>query len=154
MPNRTPEARASSESLARKLNLLIDTAATEGREISFNDIEAAMQEAGSPLSRARWSYMRAGTGPMTTDEDLLRNLAIFFGVNEEYLLDGDETLPSRVEAQLELLTVMRTNKVKNFAARQLADIAPETLLEISAIISSHLSSQAAAAPAESSAGHQ
>lgn len=145
MPNRETEAQASSEALSRKLNLLLDTATTEGRDISFNDIEEAMQEAGSPLSRARWGYMRAGTGPCVTDDALLRNLGAFFGVNEEYLLDGDETLPSRVEAQLELLTVMRTNKVKNFAARQLADIAPETLLEISAIISQHLGNHAGAA---------
>lgn len=138
MPTRKLEAQASSEALARKLNILIDTAATEGREIAFKDIEEAMQKAGSPLSRARWAYMRAGTGPTTTDEDLLRNLAAFFGVNDEYLLDGDETLPSRVEAQLQLLTVMRANNVKNFAARQLTGIAPETLQEISAIITSHL----------------
>ena len=145
MPDRTPEVRASSEALARKINLLLDTAATEGRDIQFKDIEAAMQKAGSPLSRARWGYMKTGTGPHTTDEDLLRNLAVFFGVNDEYLLDGDGTLPGRVEAQLELLTVMRTNNVKNFAARQLADIAPETLNEISAIISAHLSGHTAAA---------
>jgi hypothetical protein len=153
MPDRTPEVRASSEALARKINLLLDTAATEGRDIQFKDIEAAMQEAGSPLSRARWGYMKTGTGPHTTDEDLLRNLAVFFGVNAEYLLDGDGTLPGRVEAQLELLTVMRTNNVKNFAARQLADIAPETLNEISAIISAHLSSHTAAAT-EAAPGQQ
>lgn len=124
--------------LARKLNLLLDTAEAEGRKITFNDVRDAMKEAGTPLSRARWHYMRAGTGPEVKKADLLQNLARFFGVNEGYLLDTDGDLPERVEAQLELLSTMRAKKIRNFAARQLDGLSPETLLQIRDLIDQRL----------------
>ena len=124
--------------LARKLNLLLDTAEAEGRRITFNDVRDAMKEAGTPLSRARWHYMRAGTGPEVKKVDLLQNLARFFGVNEGYLLDTDGDLPARVEAQLDLLSTMRAKKIRNFAARQLDGLSPETLLQIRDLIDQRL----------------
>lgn len=127
-----------SADLARKINLLMDTAEAEGRKIAYNDVRAAMAKAGTPLSRTRWHYMRAGTGPVVKKVELLQNLAKFFGVNEGYLLDSDEELPARVEAQMELLTAMRTNKVRNFAARQLDGLSPETLLQIRDLIDQRL----------------
>ncbi|WP_051441486.1 hypothetical protein [Arthrobacter sp. H14] len=137
--NDVPHTSAAGGSLARKLNLLLDTTlAEEGQKVTYNDIRDAMKEAGTPISRARWHYMRAGTRPASNDAALLRNLARFFGVHEEYLLDEDESLPPRVEAQLELLATMRTNNVRNFAARQLDGVAPETLLEIRDLIDQHL----------------
>ena len=125
--------------LARKLNILLDTAEAEGRKITFNDVRDAMSAAGTPLSRARWHYMRSGTGPAVKKVELLQNLARFFGVSENYLIDGDEELPPRVEAQLELLASMRANKVRNFAARQLDGLSPETLLQIRDLIDEQLS---------------
>lgn len=125
--------------LARKLNILLDTAEAEGRKITFIDVRDAMAAAGTPLSRARWHYMRAGTGPAVKKVVLLQNLARFFGVSENYLIDGDEELPPRVEAQLELLASMRANKVRNFAARQLDGLSPETLLQIRDLIDEQLS---------------
>lgn len=125
--------------LARKLNILLDTAEAEGRKITFTDVRDAMAAAGTPLSRARWHYMRAGTGPAVKKVALLQNLARFFGVSENYLIDGDEELPPRVEAQLELLASMRANKVRNFAARQLDGLSPETLLQIRDLIDEQLS---------------
>jgi len=125
--------------LARKLNILLDTAEAEGRKITFNDVRDAMSAAGTPLSRARWHYMRSGTGPAVKKAELLQNLARFFGVSENYLTDGDEELPPRVEAQLELLASMRANKVRNFAARQLDGLSPETLLQIRDLIDEQLS---------------
>lgn len=127
-----------SADLARRINLLLDTAETEGRKITFNHVRDAMGAAGTPLSRARWHYMRAGTGPAVKKAELLQNLARFFGVNENYLLDSDEKLPERVEAQMELLTTMRANKVRNFAARQLDGLSPETLLQIRDLIDQRL----------------
>lgn len=124
--------------LARKLNLLLDTAEAEGRKITFNAVRDAMAQAGTPLSRARWHYMRSGTGPAVKKVQLLQNLAVFFGVNEGYLLDTDEELPPRVEAQLDLLTSMRASKVRNFAARQLDGLSTETLLQIRDLIDEHL----------------
>lgn len=128
----------SSASLARKLNLLLDAALTEGRKITYNDVRDAMKAAGTPVSRARWHYMRVGSGPVVTDENFLRNLARFFGVNEDYLLDGDQGLPAKVEAQLDLLATMRANKIRDFAARQLDGLSPETLLQIRDLIDHHL----------------
>lgn len=124
--------------LARKLNLLLDTAEAEGRKITFNDIRDAMKEAGTPLSRARWHYMRTGTGPEVKKVDLLQNLARFFGVNEGYLRDTDGDLPARVEAQMDLLYTMRAKKIRNFAARQLDGLSPETLLQIRDLIDQRL----------------
>jgi len=125
--------------LARKLNILLDTAEAEGRKVTFIDVRDAMSAAGTPLSRARWHYMRSGTGPAVKKVELLQNLARFFGVSENYLIDGDDELPPRVEAQLDLLASMRANKVRNFAARQLDGLSPETLLQIRDLIDEQLS---------------
>lgn len=138
MPNSDLPSSSYSASLARKLNLLLDAALTEDRKITYNDVRDAMKEAGTPVSRARWHYMRVGTGPVVTDENFLRNLARFFGVNENYLLDEDQDLPAKVEAQLDLLATMRAKKIRDFAARQLDGLAPETLLQIRDLIDQHI----------------
>lgn len=130
-----------SANLARKINLLLDTAETEGRKLTFNDVRDAMKEAGTPLSRSKWHYMKAGTGPVVKKVELLQNLAKFFGVNESYLLDDNGDVPARVEAQMELLASMREKKVRNFAARQLDGLSPETLLQIRDIIDQRLKSE-------------
>jgi hypothetical protein len=127
-----------SAELARKINLLLDTAEAEGRKITFNQVRDAMSAAGTPLSRARWHYMRVGTGPAVKEVALLQNLAKFFGVSEGYLVDSDEGVPARVEAQMELLATMRANKVRNFAARQLDGLSSETLLQIRDLIDQRL----------------
>lgn len=124
--------------LARKLNLLLDSAEVEGTKITFNDIRDAMTAAGTPVSRARWHYMRSGSGPAVKKTELLQNLAGFFGVNRDYLLADQEDLPPKVEAQLELLAAMKANKVRNFAARQLDGLSAETLLQIRDLIDEHL----------------
>ncbi|GAA4032702.1 hypothetical protein GCM10023063_15030 [Arthrobacter methylotrophus] len=124
--------------LSRKLNLLMDTAEAEGRKVTYSDLSEAMEQSGTPLSRARWHYMRAGTGPVVKKVELLQNLAGFFGVNEDYLLEEGGDLPARVEAQMELLTTMRANKVRVFAARQLDGLSPETLLQIRDLIDQRL----------------
>ncbi|MCU1530573.1 MAG: hypothetical protein JWO49_144 [Arthrobacter sp.] len=126
--------------LARKLNLLLNTAEAEGRKIGFSDVSQAMAAAGTPLSRSRWHYMRSGTGPEVKKVELLKNLAAFFGVSEGYLLEEDEELPARVEAQLDLLATMKANKIRNFAARQLEGLDAATLLQIRSLIDQHLDS--------------
>lgn len=132
------EDSGQSAVLARKLNLLLDSAEAEGKKVSYNDVRDAMKAAGTPISRARWHYMRAGSGPAVKKTELLQNLAGFFGVNRDYLLDEAEDLPPKVEAQLELLATMRVNKVRNFAARQLDGLSPETLLQIRDLIDEQL----------------
>jgi hypothetical protein len=71
------------------------------------------------------------------DQDLLQNLAAFFGVDRRYLLDDSREIPELVEAQLRLLKSMREARVRNFAARQLQDLSPETLARLRDVIDKH-----------------
>lgn len=117
--------------LARKLNLLLDLFEAQGSSpLTYPQISKHMSDRGTPLSRSRWAYMRAGDGPMATDPALLRNLAEFFGVDPGYLLDDGGEVPDLVDAQLQLLRTLRENRVKNFAVRQLQGISPEALLRL------------------------
>ncbi|MFF2840514.1 hypothetical protein [Paenarthrobacter sp. NPDC057981] len=126
----TPQAR-----LARKLNLLLDLYEAGGAEsLTYPEISKHMSRRGTPLSRSRWAYMRSGDGSLATDVVLLRNLAEFFGVDRDYLLDDAGEIPRLVEAQLELLRSLRESRVRNFAARQLHGISPETLEELRKVI--------------------
>jgi hypothetical protein len=93
-----------------------------GRPYEFADIQSALAARGVKLSRARWYYMRDGDGPLVTDAVLLEALAEFFGVPAAYLTDPGSEMPARVEAQLELLRVMRKNQVKSFSLRALGEV--------------------------------
>ncbi|WP_157372125.1 hypothetical protein [Arthrobacter sp. Soil736] len=130
----TPQAK-----LARKLNLLLDLFEAKGSELlTYQQISHQMAQRGTPLSRSRWAYMRSGDGSLATDEALLRNLAEFFGVDSEYLLDDSSDVPRLVDAQLELLRSLREARVRNFAARQLQGISPDTLLRLRKVIDERL----------------
>ncbi|WLQ05686.1 hypothetical protein [Arthrobacter oryzae] len=125
--------------LARKLNLLLDLFEAQGSSpLTYPQISKHMADRGTPLSRSRWAYMRAGDSSMATDPQLLKNLAEFFGVDPGYLLDDDGEVPDLVDAQLELLRTLRENRVRNFAARQLKGISPETLLRLRKVIDERL----------------
>ncbi|WP_442014086.1 hypothetical protein [Paenarthrobacter sp. YAF11_1] len=78
--------------------------------------------------------MRSGDSSLATDPMLLRNLAEFFGVDRDYLLDDAGEIPMLVDAQLELLRTLRESRVRNFAARQLQGISPETLVRLRQVI--------------------
>ncbi|MDQ0078263.1 hypothetical protein [Arthrobacter oryzae] len=133
----TPEQPQAK--LARKLNLLLDLFEAQGSSpLTYPQISQHMSDRGTPLSRSRWAYMRAGDGPMATDPALLQNLAEFFGVDPRYLLDDDGDVPDLVDAQLQLLRTLRENRVKNFAARQLQGISPETLVRLRQAIDERL----------------
>lgn len=126
----TPQTR-----LARKLNLLLDLYEAEGPEaLTYPKINQHMSQRGTPLSRSRWAYMRSGDSSLATDPMLLRNLAEFFGVERDYLLDDAGEIPKLVDAQLELLRTLRESRVRNFAARQLQGISPETLVRLRQVI--------------------
>ena len=141
MPENLPPE--PQEVLAERLNTLLDVVAAEGgNRYTFPEIKTAMEARGVHISRQRWHYMRAGTGPMTTDTPLLEALADFFGVPVSFLTEADAEVPSRVTAQLELLRTLKEAEVKNFAARALtSDLSPETLLEIRDIIDQTLNRQ-------------
>lgn len=130
----TPQAR-----LARKLNLLLDLFEAQGSEpLTYPQISQHMAQSGTPLSRSRWAYMRSGDSSLATDAALLRNLSEFFGVDPNYLLDETNEVPDLVDAQLQLLRTMREARVRNFAARQLQGISPETLVRLRKVIDERL----------------
>lgn len=127
------------QELARRLEILLDVVVAEGGEpYKFTDIQKALAEKGVSLSRARWFYMREGTGPMVKDRELLTALADFFGVPSAYLIDSDPELPKRVEAQLKLLKSMRIAEVRSFAARALGDLSPDSMEAIAKILDEEL----------------
>lgn len=133
-PSETPQAR-----LARKLNLLLDLFESKGEDpVTYRRISHHMTQRGTPLSRSRWAYMRSGDSSLATDEALLRNLAEFFGVDSDYLLDYSGDVPQLVDAQLELLRSLREARVRNFAARQLQGVSPETLVRLRKAIDERL----------------
>jgi hypothetical protein len=74
------------------------------------------------------------------ENELLQNLAIFFGVDRRYLLDDSTEIPELVEAQLSVLKSMREARVRNFATRQLQDLSPETLARLRDVIDEHVRS--------------
>lgn len=133
-PAESPQAR-----LARKLNILLDLHESQGHEpLSYFEISEKMADLGTPLSRSRWAYMRSGDSSLAMDQALLENLASFFGVDRRYLLDDSAEIPDLVEAQLNLLKAMREARVRNFAARQLQDLSPETLARLREVIDRHV----------------
>jgi transcriptional regulator with XRE-family HTH domain len=132
-PSESPQSR-----LARKVNLLLDLYESQGTgPLSYREVSEAMSQHGTPLSRSRWAYMRSGDSSLAMDQDLLQNLAAFFGVDRRYLLDDSTEIPELVEAQLRLLKSMREARVRNFAARQLQDLSPETLARLRDVIDKH-----------------
>ncbi|MFF1880566.1 hypothetical protein ACFVVC_03740 [Pseudarthrobacter sp. NPDC058196] len=117
---------------------MLDLYESQGRgPISYREISENMADRGTPLSRSRWAYMRSGDGSLAVDHALLENLAEFFGVDRRYLLDDSAGVPELVEAQLDLLKSMREARVKNFAARQLQELSPETLAKLREVIDEH-----------------
>lgn len=140
-------ADAAAAVLAQKLNLLIDVMAVEGRAPTFRDVSDALARVDVPLSRARWSYMTAGTGTAVKDRRLLSALSDYFEVDSKFLLSASNVnplssdLPARIEAQLELVRAMRVARVKNFATRALGDVSPDTLRAITRFLDSHEAAQ-------------
>lgn len=122
---------ADAEILARKLNLLIDVGTSEGHTPTFREISESLAKVDVQISRARWSYMIAGTGAVVRDRRLLSALSDFFGVDSEFLVEEVEGgLPERIEAQLDLVRAMRVARVRNFATRALGDVSPDILRAI------------------------
>jgi transcriptional regulator with XRE-family HTH domain len=129
--------KAAPPTLAGKLNLLLEVMhpATRG-PYTYKEIALGVAERGANLSRARWSYLRAGSD--TPDRHLLKALAQFFGVDPAYLLDDDVAMVEQVEAQLNYLRTMRDNEIKNSAARAISELSPDALNEMAEIIQRRL----------------
>ncbi|MHA7294416.1 hypothetical protein [Arthrobacter sp. HLT1-21] len=118
--------------LARRLNLLLDVVVAErGKPVTFREVQAELGGRGIKLSRARWFYMKEGTGRLVSDPVLLAGLCNIFNVDPSYLTGDDAELPERIDSQLEFVKSLRAARVKSFAARTLGDVSPETLRVIS-----------------------
>jgi len=140
--------------LARRLNLLLDVVVAErGKPVTFREVQSELASRGINLSRARWFYMKEGTGRLVSDPELLSGLCSIFGVDPEYLTSGDAALPERIDSQLEFVKSLRAARVKSFAARTLGDVSPETLRVISEFLNRDIgrhpgAEQAASSPPE------
>lgn len=125
----TPSLQAQ---LARRLNLLLDVVVAErGKPVTFREVQAELEARGIKLSRARWFYMKEGTGRLVSDPELLAGLCNMFNVDPSYLVGDAAELPKRIDSQLEFVKSLRAARVKSFAARTLGDVSPETLRAIS-----------------------
>ena len=148
------DALSPQAQLARRLNLLLDAAVAErGKPMTFREVQAELADRGIKLSRARWFYMKEGTGRLVRDPALLAGLCSIFKVDPSYLIGGDAELPERIDSQLEFVKSLRAARVKSFAARTLGDVSPETLRAISEYLNKDIGrhpevEQAAASPPE------
>ena len=115
--------------LSRRLNLLVDAAAEKrGYDVTFREIQEQLAARGVKISRARWFYMKDGTRALVTDKRVLTAICELFEVDPTYLLDlSSDVLPRNIESRLEFVKALRMARVQAFAARTLADVAPETL---------------------------
>jgi len=126
---------AKAETLARKVNLLLDVVVAEGgKPYEFSDIQAGVRHHGYELSRTRWWRIRSGESLEVVPTEALVALAKFFEIDPVYLTDETGELPERIERELQLLKKMRRNQLKNIAARTLGDIDIKTLEAINALL--------------------
>lgn len=129
----SPQYRKRAELLANRLRTLLDvTTANRGSEVTYTEIAEYLGSRGISLSRGRWHYM-LGAERYVDDQKLLDGISDFFDVDHAYLR-GEDVLPDKVAAELDLLRSMRAAKVKSYAARTLGDLSPETLGAITRIL--------------------
>lgn len=111
---------------------------------TYREIADALRAEGISLSRARWAYMLNGEGPLVTNEALLGALARFFQVDPGYLVGADDDLPERIDSQLRFIRALRARRVRNFAARTLHDVSPDTLRSITALLERDIAAEGGA----------
>lgn len=123
-------ARAA-KTLAQKLDHLFKTVHPGGRgEYTYQEVANALQEQGGPTISATYVWqLRRGDRDNPTKRHL-EALASFFGVPVSYFFD--ETT-EQIDAELELLAVLRDAGVKNIALRA-SELPPDSLESIRQII--------------------
>lgn len=123
-----------AETLARKVDLLVDTIPAEnGKPFDHPAVRDTAQAQGFYVSKEQWDSLKDGK-EQALPEGLLRALARVFGVSPEYLLEEDGPVSERVEAELILLRSMGRAGVRNFRACQSGQINAATLREIARIL--------------------
>lgn len=122
------DSRTDKEVLASKLQLLLDIVHAKGADrFSYEEIRDGLAERGHNLTRTRWHRLMAGSADNRWDPELLRGLAYFFDVDENYLLQRSGPIPERVEAELRLIEAYRIAEVEHYAARVLGEVNVEAL---------------------------
>ena len=125
-----------AEQLARKINLLLDTAMTRSkRPVGYSAVRDRAMKDGYFLSRTRWSLLKNGKEQVITEEALCA-IAKAFDVTPEFLLQDDGDLPQQVEARLEEVRAKRRAEVRDAATRALGFVDPEALKAITKILDS------------------
>ncbi|GLZ40840.1 hypothetical protein [Actinokineospora sp. NBRC 105648] len=102
--------------LAEKINHLRDRLYPDPADRpGYAKLAARIREqTGKPMS-ATYLWELASGRKRNITQDTLATLAEFFGVPPEYFLD--DVVTSRVDAQLELVTALRNQKVRSIALR-------------------------------------
>lgn len=124
-----------AQSLARKINLLLDIVVTEsGEPYPYAAIRDSAQRAtGYYISRTRWSLLKNGREQVIPEEAVCA-LAAVFDVDPEYLLQDNSDNPKQVESELASVRRLRRAETRAFAARKLADVDPSAFRAISRIL--------------------
>jgi transcriptional regulator with XRE-family HTH domain len=122
----------SPRTLADKLNHLFATVHPASRGPYSNDeVAAALGERGGPTISGTYLWLlRKGQRDNPTLKHL-EALASFFGVPPAYFLDDEAT--AKVDAELDLLNVMRDLGVHTLALR-LAGLSPKSLQSIEEVV--------------------
>ncbi|WP_113719095.1 hypothetical protein [Arthrobacter dokdonensis] len=146
-----PESPSPQVALARRLNLLLDAAAEKrGEAVTFREVKDKLAERGVAMSRARWFYMKDGTGALVRDKKVLGAICEIFDVDQSFLLDMDsDELPESIQARLEFVKALRASRVQAFAARTLADVSPDTLQAITEFLNRDIAAHVAGVSAQS-----
>ncbi len=122
------DPRSDKEVLASKLQLLLDIVhAKDAGSFTYEDVRQGLMGQGINLTRTRWHRLLAGSPDNRWDPELLRALAYFFDVDENYLLQRSGPIPERVEAELRLIEAYRIAEVEHFAARVLGEVNVDAL---------------------------
>ncbi|MFK4637150.1 hypothetical protein [Paenarthrobacter histidinolovorans] len=125
------DPRTDKEVLASKLRLLLEVIHDKDTpSYTFEQVQAGLAEQNVSLTRTRWHRLLAGSPDNRWDPELLKALAYFFDVDENYLLQRSGPIPDRVEAELKLIEAYRVSEVEHFAARALGDVSVDALKAI------------------------
>lgn len=117
------DPRTDKEVVASKLRLLLDIVHEKDAEsFTYEDIRKGLEDQGFTLTKTRWHRLLAGSPDNRWDPPLLKALAYFFDVDEDYLLQRSGPIPERVEAELRLIEAYRISEVEHYAARALGDV--------------------------------
>ena len=121
----------ATKTLAEKLDHLFRTVHPGDRgEYTYQEVANALQEQGGPTISATYVWqLRRGDRDNPTKRHL-EALASFFGVPVSYFFDDTA---DRIEAELELLAVLRDAGVRNIALRA-SELPPDSLESIRQII--------------------